>query len=147
MKYKTTLLTKEKGLSNRSWKIIDAKGQTTGRLCTKIAQLIRGKHKPDFTPHVECGDFVVVINAEQVEFKGKKWDQKKYYRHSGYAGGLKEQSARELLDKHPERIIENAVKGMLPKTRLGKKMIGNLKVYKGSVHPHGAQRPEMVELS
>ncbi|MCL4136388.1 UNVERIFIED_CONTAM: hypothetical protein GTU68_051876 [Idotea baltica] len=147
MKYKTTLLTKEKGLSNRGWKIIDAKGQTTGRLCTIIAELIRGKHKADFTPHVECGDFVVVINADKVEFKGKKWDQKKYYRHSGYAGGLREQSAREVLEKHPERIIENAVKGMLPKTRLGKKMFGNLKVYAGSVHPHGAQRPEMVELS
>ena len=99
MKTKTTLLTKEDGLKQRGWKIIDAKGQTTGRLSTKIAQLIRGKHKPDFTPHVECGDFVVVINAKDIVFTGNKWTQKKYYKHSGYAGGLKERTALEGWDK------------------------------------------------
>lgn len=146
MKRKTTLLTKEEGQKQRAWKIIDAKGQTTGRLCTKVAQLIRGKHKAEFTPHVECGDFVIVVNAKDVVFTGDKWTQKKYYKHSGYAGGLKEKTAEELKEKYPERIIENAVKGMLPKTRLGNKMIRNLKVYAGSEHPHAAQNPQVVEL-
>lgn len=146
MKLNTTLLTKEDGQKQRGWKIIDAQGQTTGRLCTKIAELIRGKHKADFTPHVECGDFVVVVNAKDVVFTGNKWSQKKYYKHSGYSSGLKEKTAIELKNKFPERIIESAVKGMLPKTRLGNKMIRNLKIYAGSEHPHSAQNPEVVEL-
>ena len=128
------------------WVVVDAEGQTVGRIATQIASLLRGKHKPDFTPNQLCGDFVVVINADKVTFTGKKMDQKVYTRYSGYQGGLKVTNARTTLEKHPERIIEHAVWGMLPKTRLGRRMIRRLKVYPGTAHPHSAQQPKEMEL-
>lgn len=130
----------------RKWYVIDASGQTLGRLASEVATLLRGKHKPEFTPHVDTGDFVIVINADQIVLTGNKLDQKKYRRHSGYPGGLKEMTYRDLLNKRPERAIEVAVKGMLPKNRLGRKMFTKLKVYQGSEHPHQAQKPELREL-
>ena len=125
----------------RDWVVFDASGRVLGRFATKIADKLRGKDKPTFTPHVDGGDFVVVINAEKVKVTGKKSDQKKYYKHSLYPGGLKEKSYQEVLHNNPERIIENAVKGMLPKNKLGKSMFKKLKVYRGPEHPHESQNP------
>ena len=126
---------------DRDWVIFDASDKVLGRFATKIADKLRGKDKPTFTPHVDGGDFVVVINAEKLRVTGNKAEQKKYYKHSLYPGGLKEKSYKEVLENNPERIIENAVKGMLPKNKLGKSMIKKLKVYSGSEHPHGSQNP------
>ncbi|MDA3732257.1 50S ribosomal protein L13 [Niameybacter massiliensis] len=128
----------------RNWYVIDAEGQTVGRLASQIAAVLRGKNKPTYTPHVDCGDHVIVINAEKVVFTGKKLDQKLYRRHSGYAGGLKETKARDMLNTHPERVIMYAVKGMLPKNSLGRQMLTKLRVYAGTEHNHEAQQP--VEL-
>ena len=125
----------------RNWVVFDASDRVLGRFATKIADKLRGKDKPTYTPHVDGGDFVVVINAEKVKVTGKKSDQKKYYKHSLYPGGLKEQSYQEVLNNNPERIIENAVKGMLPKNKLGKSLFKKLKVYRGSEHPHESQNP------
>ena len=125
----------------RNWVVFDASDRVLGRFATKIADKLRGKDKPTFTPHVDGGDFVVVINAEKVKVTGKKSDQKKYYKHSLYPGGLKEKSYQEVLYNNPERIIENAVRGMLPKNKLGKSMFKKLKVYRGSEHPHESQNP------
>ena len=125
----------------RNWVVFDASDRVLGRFATKIADKLRGKDKPTFTPHVDGGDFVVVINAEKVKVTGKKSDQKKYYKHSLYPGGLKEKSYQEGLHNNPERIIENAVKGMLPKNKLGKSMFKKLKVYRGPEHPHESQNP------
>jgi large subunit ribosomal protein L13 len=130
----------------RSWFVVDAENKTLGRLASKIAQYIRGKHKPTFTPHVDMGDYVIVVNAEKINLTGNKLDQKKYYKHSNYPGGIKEVTYRELLAKNPEFIIEKAVKGMLPSNKLGRKMIKKLKVYSGENHPHQAQKPEKIEL-
>ncbi|WP_028559505.1 50S ribosomal protein L13 [Paenibacillus pinihumi] len=130
----------------RNWYIIDAEGKTLGRLASEAAALIRGKHKPQFTPHVDTGDFVVVINAEKIVLTGKKLQNKMYYRHSMHPGGLKVTSAQELINKKPERVIEQAIHGMLPKNRLGDKMKLKLKVYAGPEHPHQAQNPEVYEL-
>ncbi|MBN1934656.1 MAG: 50S ribosomal protein L13 [Anaerolineae bacterium] len=130
----------------REWFVIDAKGETLGRLASKIAQLLRGKHKPTYTPYLDMGDFVVVINADKVAVSGRKMDQKIYYRHSGYMGGQKERNLREQLDRHPEDVIKLAVKGMLPRNRLGRQIIKKLKVYAGSEHPHQAQQPKVMEL-
>ncbi|XEC94592.1 50S ribosomal protein L13 [Paenibacillus tarimensis] len=130
----------------RKWYIIDAEGKTLGRLASEAATLIRGKHKPQFTPHVDTGDFVVIINAEKIVLTGKKLQNKMYYRHSLYPGGLKVTSAQDMLNKKPERVLEQAVYGMLPKNRLGEKMKLKLKVYAGSEHPHQAQNPEVYEL-
>lgn len=130
----------------RKWFVIDATGKTLGRLASEAAALIRGKHKPTFTPHVDGGDFVVVINAEKIVLTGKKLQDKKYYRHSLYPGGLKVTSAQEMLNKKPERMIELAVQGMLPKTRMGNKMKLRIKAYAGAEHPHQAQQPEVYEL-
>lgn len=130
----------------RKWYIVDAEGQTLGRLSSRIATILRGKHKPIYDPAVDCGDFVVVINADKIHVTGRKTDQKKYYRHSQYPGGLTTLTLREQLEKHPTRPVELAIKGMLPKTRLGRKMIKKLKVYAGSEHPHEAQSPEVLEL-
>ncbi len=130
----------------RKWYVIDASGQTLGRLATEVATILRGKHKPIYTPHVDTGDYVIIINAEDIVLTGKKLDQKMYRRHSGYPGGLKEMTYRNLLNKRPEKAIEAAVKGMLPHNRLGRKMFAKLKVYKGSEHPHQAQQPEVREL-
>ena len=125
----------------RNWVVFDASDRVLGRFATKIADKLRGKDKPTFTPHVDGGDFVVVINAEKVKVTGKKSDQKKYYKHSLYPGGLIEKSYKEVLNNNPERIIENAVRGMLPKNKLGKSMFKKLKVYRGSEHPHESQNP------
>ncbi len=130
----------------RQWYVVDAQGKTLGRLSSEIARILRGKHKPIYTPHVDCGDYVVVINAEKVWTTGRKLDQKIYYRHSGYPGGLKEITLREQLGRFPERVIEHAVKGMLPKNRLGRRMFKKLKVYAGAEHPHAAQQPQPLEL-
>jgi large subunit ribosomal protein L13 len=133
-------------LADRKWYIVDARDQVLGRLATQIARIIRGKNKAIFTPNSDTGDFVIVINAEQVRMTGKREELKDYYHHSGYPGGLKKQSFVEMRAKKPEFIIENAVKGMLPKTRLGKKLIKKLKVYTGESHPHLAQKPEVYSL-
>jgi len=130
----------------REWFVVDAQGQTLGRLATQIATLLRGKHKPIYTPHVDCGDHVIVVNADKINVTGQKLDQKIYYRHSGYPGGLKQVTLRRRLQTHPERVIESAVRGMLPKNRLGRKMFKKLKVYAGPNHPHEAQQPTPVEL-
>lgn len=131
---------------DRKWYVIDASGQTLGRLASEVAVILRGKHKPTYTPHVDTGDFVIVINADKIVLTGNKLDQKKYRRHSGYPGGLKETTYRELLNKRPEKAIEVAVKGMLPHNRLGRQMFRKLKVYRGSEHPHQSQKPEVREL-
>ncbi len=130
----------------RKWYLIDAKGKTLGKIATQIANILRGKNKPTFTPHVDCGDFVVVINARHVKLTGRKLEQKKYYRHSGYIGGLKEVTAADMLDKYPERVIVHAVKGMLPKNRLSNRLITKLKVYPEANHPHEAQKPITIEV-
>ena len=128
---------------SRDWVVFDASDKILGRFATKIADKLRGKDKPTFTPHVDGGDFVVVINADKVKVTGNKAEQKKYYKHSLYPGGLKEKSYKEVLESTPERIIENAVKGMLPKNKLGKSIIKKLKVYSGSEHPHESQNPSV----
>lgn len=133
--------------NDNAWLEVDASGQTVGRLATQIASLLRGKHKVDFTPNMAGGDFVVVVNADKVVFTGAKLDQKVYTRYSGYQGGLKEIKARTMLERHPERIVERAVWGMLPKNRLGRKLIRRLKIYAGPEHPHQAQQPQRVELN
>jgi len=130
----------------RQWFVVDASGKTLGRLATEIASILRGKHKPIYTPHVDCGDFVIVINADKIRVTGKRLDQKIYYRHSGYIGGLKKMTLRRMLDTHPERVLQLAVKGMLPKNRLGRKMFKKLKVYAAPTHPHTAQKPQPLEL-
>ncbi len=128
------------------WVIVDASGQTVGRLATQIASVLKGKHKPEYTPNQPMGDFVVVVNAEKVVFTGRKLDQKVYTRYTGYQGGLKMTTAREMLEKAPERVLEKAVWGMLPKNRLGRKLIRRLKVYAGEAHPHAAQQPAPMEI-
>lgn len=128
------------------WWIVNANGAVLGRLASKVAAQLRGKHNPMFTPHIDTGDSVIVINADKILLTGKKWDQKTYYRHSGYIGGLKEITAKKLLEKKPEDLIRFAVKGMLPKNRLGRKLYKKLKVYTGEDHPHEAQKPEVLEI-
>ncbi|MBE9478686.1 MAG: 50S ribosomal protein L13 [Chloroflexi bacterium] len=130
----------------QEWFLVNAEGKTLGRLASEIAQVLRGKHKPIYTPHLDCGDFVIVVNAEKVRVTGRKLDQKMYYRHTGYPGGIKSISLRNQLQKHPERVLEAAVRGMLPKNRLGRKMFKKLKVYAGNSHPHQAQQPKVLEL-
>ena len=130
----------------RKWYVIDAEGKVLGRLASEIASVLRGKRKPIFTPHVDCGDFVIVINADKVVLTGDKLHQKIHAYHTGYPGGRKEVSYAEMMEKRPEKVIELAVKGMLPKNRLGRKMIKKLKVYTGSEHPHTAQAPEVYEF-
>jgi len=130
----------------REWFVIDAKDQTLGRLATQIAQILRGKHKPIFSPHMDVGDFVIVINCEKIRVTGNKLDDKRYYRHSGYPGGIRSVTLRQQLDKFPDRVIRTAVRGMLPKNKLGRQMIKKLKVYAGENHPHQAQKPKVFEL-
>ena len=130
----------------RSWLVVDADGQTLGRLATEIARRLRGKHKAEYTPHVDTGDYVIVVNADKVRVTGNKTTDKMYYRHSGYPGGIKSISFAHLQQKHPEQIIEKAVKGMLPRNRLGRSMFRKLKVYAGSEHPHSAQQPQPLEI-
>lgn len=132
--------------ANKKWFIVDAEGQTVGRMASKIAKIIRGKYKTCYTPHADCGDNVIVINAEKVAFSGTKLVDKEYVRFSGYPGGQRFTSAEEMLRKHPERLIEKAVKGMLPKNTLGRQLYRNLKVYTGTTHKHEAQTPELLNL-
>ena len=131
---------------DRKWYVVDAEGKTFGRLASTVASILRGKNKPIFTPHVDTGDYVIVVNVDKLVLTGNKLDQKKYYRHSGYPGGLKEVSYRELMEKKPRFAFEKAVKGMLPKNALGKKMFKKLKVFEGAEHTHAAQKPEMLEV-
>ena len=130
----------------RKWYVVDADGETLGRLASKIAVILRGKHKPIYSPSVDCGDYVIVLNAEKITVTGRRLDQKIYYRHSGYPGGLREITLRNQLEKYPTRPVELAVKGMLPKNKLGRKMFKKLKVYTGTEHPHQAQEPVELEL-
>lgn len=144
LSYKTVSGNKE--TANKKWLVVDAEGQTVGRLASKVAKIIRGKHKTNFTPHADCGDNVIVINAEKVSFSGTKLQDKEYVRYTGYPGGQRITSAQEMLQKHPERLIEKAVKGMLPKNKLGRKLYTNLKVYVGPEHKQEAQKPEVFNL-
>ena len=130
----------------RNWYVIDAEGISLGRLAAKVSNVLQGKHKPTYTPHVDCGDNVIVINAEKVNLTGNKLNDKIYYNHSGYTGGLRERTAKEMIEKYPVEMIERAVKGMLPKTRLGRQMYKKLFVYAGTEHPHTAQKPEVMEV-
>jgi large subunit ribosomal protein L13 len=130
----------------RNWLVVDATGKTLGRLSTQIADALRGKRKPEYTPHVDVGDFVIVVNAEKVSVTGKKREEKRYYRHSGYPGGLRSRTLGELLARRPEEVIRRAVKGMLPRNRLGRAQLRKLKVYAGPDHPHAAQKPEPMEV-
>ena len=138
--------TAKPGEITRDWYVVDAEGKTLGRLATQIADTLRGKRKPQYTPHVDTGDFVVVVNAEKIHVTGDKRAQKRYYRHSGYPGGLRKETYAELLRKRPERVVEQAVKGMLPRNKLGRAQIGKLKIYAGPEHPHSAQAPEPLKL-
>jgi len=141
----STLMPRESDIQ-RKWYVVDAKGQVLGRLATRIATILRGKHKPTFSPHLDVGDHVVVINAEKIQFTGRKLKDKLYQWHTGYIGGLKEVTAETMLRTHPDRVIEWAVEGMLPKNRLGRAMAKKLKVYRGAEHPHDAQQPEPLEV-
>ncbi len=131
----------------RNWLVVDASGQTLGRLATRIADALRGKDKPTYTPHIDTGDFVIVVNAEKISVTGNKRTDKRYYRHSGYPGGLRSRSLQEMLDRRPEEVIRLAVKGMLPRNRLARKQLTKLKVYAGPDHPHQAQQPREMEVS
>lgn len=142
---KNTYMQKKEEIS-RNWYVIDATDMTLGRLATKAATILRGKHKPTFTPHVDCGDFVIVVNASKVNLTGNKMDAKIYRNHSGYPGGLRERTAREMKENYPEEMIERAIKGMLPKGRLGRQMYKKLFVYEGSTHPHMAQQPKEIKI-
>ncbi|MEN8262636.1 MAG: 50S ribosomal protein L13 [Nitrospirota bacterium] len=131
---------------DRKWHVIDADGLVVGRLASRVAMVLRGKNKPIFTPHTDTGDFVVIINAEKIRFTGRKMDQKAYYHHSGFPGGIKKAIAKDIMKDYPERIIISAVKGMLPKNTLGRQQLSKLKVYRGAEHPHQAQNPEVLDL-
>jgi large subunit ribosomal protein L13 len=143
----TKSLSVEQGLEARKWYIVDADDLVLGRLATRIATVLRGKHRPTFTPHVDCGDFVVVINAEKVKLTGNKVAAKRYWRHSGFPGGIYSRTAAEVLQRKPEDVIRKAVEGMLPNNRLGRQLAKKLKIYAGTQHPHSAQRPEPLALS
>lgn len=130
----------------RKWYVVDASGKTLGRLSSEVAKVLRGKNKPIFTPHIDTGDFVIIVNADKVKVTGKKLDQKKYYHHSDYVGGMKETSLKEMIAKKPEKVLELAIKGMLPKGPLGREMYKKLFVYAGAEHPHAAQKPEVLDI-
>lgn len=136
----------KKETAKHNWYVVDATDKTLGRMATEIANRLRGKHKPEFTPHVDTGDYVVVVNAEKVKVSGNKTTDKMYYHHTGYPGGIKSISFDKLIDKAPERAIESAVKGMMPKNKLSRAMLAKLKVYAGSEHPHQAQQPQLLEI-
>jgi len=145
LSYKT--ISANKATVDKEWIIVDAENMVLGRLASKVAKILRGKNKPDFTPHVDSGDYVIVINAEKVQLTGKKMSDKVYVRHSGYPGGQRFQSPKELLAKYPERVVEKAIRGMLPKNSLGRKIFGNLHVVVGSEHKYEAQKPRVVDLN
>ena len=138
--------TAKPGEISREWYVVDAEGQTLGRLATQIADTLRGKTKPQYTPHVDTGDFVIVVNAEKIHVTGQKLDQKRYYRHSGYPGGLRSRTLREQLDRRPTEVLRKAVKGMLPRNRLAREQLTKLKIYAGPEHPHAAQSPKRLEV-
>jgi large subunit ribosomal protein L13 len=144
---KTFIASDKEVQSSKEWFIIDAKDVVLGRLASKVAHILKGKHKPSYSPHYDVGDFIIVLNADKVKLTGKKMEQKTYFRHSGYPGGEIITPVRLVLQRHPERVIENAVKGMLPKNSLGRKMIKKLKVYTGDNHPHKAQQPKELSLN
>ncbi|NLZ96209.1 MAG: 50S ribosomal protein L13 [Bacteroidales bacterium] len=145
LSYKTVSVNKE--TAQKEWVVIDATGQTLGRLASEIAKLLRGKHKPSFTPHVDCGDNVIIINAEKVELTGKKWTDRIYYRYTGYPSGQRETTPAQLLAKGPDRLFNKVVKGMLPKNKLADAVIKNLYVYAGEKHPHEAQKPKKIDIN
>ncbi|MGB0303946.1 MAG: 50S ribosomal protein L13 [Flavobacteriaceae bacterium] len=145
LSYKT--VSANKNTVNKEWVLVDADGQALGRLASEVAKLLRGKHKPNYTPHVDCGDNVVITNAAKVSLSGKKWESKTYIRHTGYPGGQRSLSAKELLAKDPARVVEKAVKGMLPKNKLGADLFRNLKVYAGAEHGQEAQKPRVINLN
>ncbi len=145
LSYKT--VSANKATANNEWVVVDAENQVLGRLATQVAVMIRGKHKPDYTPHVDCGDRVIVINADKIRLTGNKWDQKEYVRHTGYPGGQRFTPARLMMTKKPTAMVEKAVKGMLPKNRLGSQLFRNLHVYAGAEHPHEAQQPKVINLN
>lgn len=145
LSYKT--ISVNKATVNKEWVLVDAEGQTLGRLASKVAILLRGKHKPNFTPHVDCGDNVIVVNAEKITLSGNKWNDKTYIRHTGYPGGQRSLTATELFEKHPTRLVEKAVKGMLPKNRLGAELFRNLNVFEGPDHVHEAQQPKSININ
>lgn len=144
LSYKT--VSANKATANKKWVIVDAENQVVGRLSAKVAKILRGKYKPSFTPHADCGDNVIIINAEKVVFTGNKMNDKVYTRHTGYPGGQRFATPTEVMRKYPERILENAIKGMLPKNRLGRAILGNLHVYVGPDHKHSGQQPELINL-
>ncbi len=146
MRFKTYTPTATSIETERKWYVVDATDMILGRLAARVAHILRGKHKTTFAPHIDCGDFVIVLNADKIRVTGDRLDTKRYYRHSQYPGGLRSNSLREMLEKHPDRVIEIAVKGMLPRNRLGHKMLKKLKVYAGNAHPHAAQKPEVLEI-
>ena len=141
-----TSYVQKKETVERKWYVIDAEGKPLGRVASKAAHILRGKHKATYTPNIDCGDFIIIINAEKAILTGNKLDNKKYYNHSGYPGGLRERTAREMQEKYPIEMVERAVKGMLPKNRLGRQMYKKLFVYTGSEHPHTAQKPKVVDM-
>ena len=145
LSYKTASANKD--TVQKEWFIVDAKDEILGRLASKIAYILRGKHKPSFTPHVDCGDNVIVINAEKIKLTGKKMTEKQYIRHTGYPGGQRTQTPEDLLSKKPEAVVERAIKGMLPKSRLGSAIFNNLHVFAGEMHPHDAQQPKKLDLN
>lgn len=145
LSYKT--VSADKATAAKEWVLVDAEGQTLGRLCSKIAKLLRGKYKPSFTPHVDCGDNVIVINAEKIMLTGKKWDDRVYLKYSGFPGGQREFSPRDLQKKGSDRLFRKVVKGMLPKNKLGDKLLGNLYVYEGTEHKHEAQQPRLIDIN
>lgn len=145
LSYKTVSV--NKATANKEWILVDAEGQALGRLASKVAKILRGKNKPSFTPHADCGDNVIVVNAEKVLLTGKKMSDKVYIRHTGYPGGQREQTAADILAKYPERLVEKAIKGMLPKNKLGRKLYTNVHVVVGAEHKHEAQKPKVVDLN
>jgi large subunit ribosomal protein L13 len=145
LSYRT--ISANKATANKEWVVVDAEGQTLGRLASKIAKLLRGKHKPNFTPHVDCGDNVIVLNAGKIQLTGNKWEDKEYIWHTGYPGGQKRQTALELFKKKPLNIVERAVKGMLPKNKLGRTLYSNLYLYEGNEHKQEAQKPKLLNIN
>lgn len=144
LSYRTVSANKE--TANKQWYVVNAEGETLGRLASMVAFVLRGKHKPNFTPHADCGDYVVVINADKIKLTGNKWDDKVYIRHTGYPGGQRFTTAREMMAKKPTEMVEKAVRGMLPKNKLGRAIFGNMHVYAGAAHPHEAQQPKDLKI-
>lgn len=144
LSYKT--ISANKQTVKKDWHVVDAENKVLGRVCSEVAKILRGKHKPSYTPHVDCGDHVIVINADKVQLTGRKWSQKQYIRYTGYPGGQRFATAKDLQNRFPERLVENAIRGMLPKNRIGSQLFKNLHVYADATHPHEAQQPKEIKL-